>query len=64
MGPSLLIMACPYCGAAYKNGMPELNRVEGHCVESVAVWCEQCDEECVIDRNVDTSFREDTDDEA
>ena len=52
IGASLLIMACPYCGS---SDVHETNRVEGHCVETVAIWCCSCDEECNIDRNLDRS---------
>jgi hypothetical protein len=59
MAPShLLIMACPYCGS---SDVHELNRIEGHAVESVAVCCLSCDEECSIDRNLDVNT-EDTED--
>jgi hypothetical protein len=54
----LLIMACPYCGS---SDVHELNRTEGHAVESVAVCCFSCDEECSIDRNLDVNT-EDTED--
>lgn len=53
---ALLIMACPYCGSP---DVHEVNRVEGHMVESVAVECLTCDEGCVIDRRL-----EDEDDDA
>lgn len=53
--PALLIMACPYCGSGCVH---ELNREEGPMVESVAVWCDSCDEEFDVNRNLDT---EDTD---
>lgn len=52
----LLIMACPYCGS---RDVHEVNRVEGHCVESVAACCLSCDEEFVIDRNLDRPEPED-----
>ena len=45
--PALLITHCPYCGS---QDISELNRIEGHEVESVALFCLTCDEMCVIDR--------------
>lgn len=45
---SLLIMACPYCGSP---DVHEINRIEGHQVETVAVSCLTCDESFVIDRS-------------
>lgn len=53
----LLITACPYCGS---SDVHELQRTEGHMLESVWIACLSCDEECLIDRNVDEPFQRET----
>lgn len=51
----LLITHCPYCGS---TDVHELHRNEGHQIESVAIACLSCDEECIIERNLDESLKE------
>lgn len=60
MNGSLAIMACPYCGSP---DVHEVNRTEGHMVESVAACCLSCDEEFTIDRNLDYDPTDDSESE-
>jgi hypothetical protein len=48
------IVYCPYCGS---QDVHELQRVEASELESVMVCCLSCDEQCVIDRDVNYQYK-------